>query len=148
MRPFLGYAILRPVDTAESPEPEAFQPELRDFADRIRWVRVFVLRLNSISEIARRLEYPSQTVETWEKGARPRDLIEVARRYHSVAPEVPLAWLLTGSGTIVTKGDAVYNPLSIVTEGLQPFPNFDYPPAKTGPELTLVGGRRAGDGDH
>lgn len=130
-------------------EPPKFRPELRDFADRIRWVRAFVLRLNSVSEIARRLDYPSQTVESWEKGTVPRNQVEVARRYHEIAPEVPLNWLLVGGETqLFTKSDEKYTPLQIIEEGQQRL-HFELPPPRSNPALALVWNTgESTDGDH
>lgn len=86
--------------TAQTDPAEPFHPQLVDFADRIRWVRVFEVRV-SVKEMARRLDFPVATVASWEEGSLPRDKAQVALRYHDVAPHVDRDWLLFGGGSVV-----------------------------------------------
>lgn len=116
------------------PAEEVFLPALPEFRQRVKWIRTFVLDITGVAEMARRLKEPASTVTTWEKGTIPHNQGEIARKYHEVAPMVPVKWILYGqNGHLVTYADG----LVIVDEGQLILP-IELPPSKSNPALTLV----------
>jgi transcriptional regulator with XRE-family HTH domain len=93
-------------------------------------------------ELAEIIGVTAKTIYRWEDPKNPTE--PSITQWRAIAKACDAPWLLGGGDTLLTYADGI----GIVAEDQQPFPNFEYPPARKTADLTLVGAVGARDGDH